>query len=120
MYKIIAILFICFFSITGCATYRDQITAAENIIDELKRSDAERAIEYTKLEQLYNSEREGNTALRKELNDYTESEKRRIDAEREIVKNLEGIFGSGQDIISKLIEGYEEIRKYVLSLEKVE
>ena len=127
--KIFVIIFVVIscFAFSGCQSYSRKIADAENTIDELKRSDAERAIEYSRLEGLYNRERAGNTALRDingeiqgKLDGYTESERRRIEAEREILENLEGIFSSGQGIIDQLIEGYEEIRKFISSLEKVE
>lgn len=124
---IIAFIVVSCISFSGCQSYSRQIAAAENIIDELERVNGERAAEHAKLEQLYNIERTGNQALatlndqiQGELNNYTESERRRIEAEREIIENLAGIFGNGQDIINQLIEGYEEIRRYILSLEEVE
>ncbi len=124
--KIFIILSLCLLSL-GCRTVGGTTQDAKDIIAELERANEARAIEYAKLEKLYNSEREGNQELRDlneeiqgELDDYAESERRRIEAEREYIDSIAGIFGTGQEIIDQLIQGLDGIGKTILSNEDVE
>lgn len=120
--KITIIVFIILscFTFSGCVSYSAKIADAERIIDKLEQSATSRGIEYTTLEGLLESERERNTELQRLTDNYTEAEQRRLEAERGLVNNLESIFKSRQDILSKLITVTEEIRKYILSLEDLE
>jgi acetyl-CoA carboxylase carboxyltransferase component len=119
-YCILIVIFVTCFISSGCQTYRSKIADAERIIDTLEQSAAARDVEHTTLERLFESERERNTKLQKLTNDYTDSEQKRLEAERGFISNLEGISESRQDILSKLIEVTEEIRKFIQSIEVLE
>ena len=119
MPKIIILVFAVIF-LTGCATYRRAIESARESIEQLEQSAEAREVEFSTLEGLFEAERKRNSELQKLTDDYTESERRRLEAEREIINNLEGILESREDILSKLIAVTREIRNYILSIEEAE
>lgn len=108
--NIIIVSFIVLLS--GCTTIRRDLESARSTIGQLEQSNAERAARNIELEELYIAERAGNKELEKILDGYIESERERIDREKQIVDNLTGIFSKGSDIIEQLRLGYIEIRNY--------
>ena len=117
---LVAVIIMSVFINSGCVSYSRKIADAERIIDTLEQSAAARGIEYATLEGLFESERERNIELQSLADGYTESEQRRLETERKLLENLEGIFESRQDLLSKLVTVTEEIRKFILSIEEVE
>lgn len=122
----ISIIFIMLLIISGCASTR-VIESARNTIDGLEQLNRDQESRNTELATLLESERAGNQELERiidnqqsEINRYTESEINRIESERLIIDRLSGIFSSESEIIEKLIEGYNEIRKYFEALEILE
>lgn len=124
----INIVFIIIFIliISGCASTR-VIESARNTIDGLEQINREQESRNTELEKLLESEREGNKelgnlllGLRAENKQYIKAERDRTAEERKIIDRLSGIFSSESEIIEKLIQGYNEIRKYFESLEVLE
>ena len=122
----ISIIFIMLLALSGCASTR-VIESARNTIDGLEQLNREQESRNSELAGLLESEREGNQELKRinenqqsEINSYTESERNRIESEKLIIDRLSGIFSSESEIIEKLIEGYNEIRKYFEYLEVLE
>lgn len=122
----ISIIFIMLLTLSGCTSIR-AIESARNSIDGLEQINREQESRNIELAILLESEREGNQELKRinedqqsEINSYTESERNRIESERLIIDRLSGIFSSESEIIKKLIDGYNEIRKYFESLEVLE
>ncbi|MCP4393455.1 MAG: hypothetical protein GY804_04195 [Alphaproteobacteria bacterium] len=124
IFILLPIMLICF---SGCTTTREHLEQARFTISELEQINGERATRNAELEQLYNIEREGNQALKRiiegqrtRINNYLESERKRIEEEKRIIDSLTGIFGEGNGIIRELREGYYKIREIVLQPEEVE
>lgn len=120
MYKaniVFILLILTLFS--GCSTFRDLRSARDRVI-ELERLNEEGAVRNSQLENLLKSERAGNEELerllaekRSKLEEYLESERIRIAAERKLADSLSGVFRESTDIIEGLIEGYRIIRTYL-------
>jgi peptidoglycan hydrolase CwlO-like protein len=104
---------------SGCSTTRALRSARDRIV-ELEQINEEGTKRNTELENLLESERIGNqqmgellSRIRSENERYLESERNRIEAEKQLANSLSGIFREGSDIIEQLIRGYHEIRKYL-------
>ena len=117
--KIFVIIFVIV-SFIGCRTFSDINDESTERVRELEQLNRDGETRNAKLEELYDSERKGNEALRGTINDYLESERQRVEAEKRFIDSISGILQEGGDIIKRLFEGLEEIERYVLSLEEVE
>ena len=114
------IIIVCIIIIlSSCTTTRQALRQSRDTIEQLEQLNDDRRARNTELESLINAERAGNKELERiiseqqsSLNGYIESERARLERERQIIDSLSGIFSEGSDLIRQLKKGYRLIRAY--------